>query len=139
MASIDLMQFANVVNDAWMAHRPPFLATSNEHGAPDIGPKGSMFVADGDHLAYLEYSKGGHLRNLRANPRVAVVCFNPEADLRYLRFYGEAELLESGELRNELRARVIPVELAHDPEDEGIIIRIRVDEVASPQGTLRRV
>ena len=128
---IDLTRYATAVNGALAHRRPAFVATSGEDGTPDIGPKGSVFVADAAHLAYLEYTGGGHLANLRRNARVAVVCFDPEAEPRYARFYGEAQLLETGALRDELRARVHPIELAHDPDDTGVIVRIRVHEVVS--------
>ena len=135
--SIDLTQYAAAVNNALVHHRPAFVATSGDGGTPDIGPKGSVFVADAGHLAYLEYTGGVHLANLRRNAKVAVACFDPEAEPRYVRFYGEAELLETGALRDELRARVNPIELAQDPDDTGIIVRIRVDEVASGRTTHR--
>ena len=129
--AIDLTSYAEAVNGALAHRRPAFVATSGDDGTPDIGPKGSIFVADAGHLAYLEYTGAGHLANLRRNARVAVVCFDPEAEPRYVRFYGEAELLETGALRDELRARVNPIELAQDPDDAGVIVRIRVDEVVS--------
>jgi hypothetical protein len=135
--SIDLTQYSAAMNHALVHHRPCFVATSGEGGTPDIGPKGSLFVADACHLAYLEYTGGGHLGNLRRNAKIAVVCFDPEAEPRYIRFYGEAELLESGALRDELRARVNPIELTQDPDDTGVIVRIRVDEVASGRTTHR--
>jgi uncharacterized protein len=129
--AIDLTRYAAAVDGALAHHRPAFVATSGEDGTPDIGPKGSVFVADAGHLAYLEYTGGGHLANLRRNAKVAVVCFDPEAEPRYVRFYGEAQLLETGALRDGLRARVNPIELAQDPDDTGVIVRIRVDEVVS--------
>src|SRR5919201_3819039 len=127
--AIDLTPYAAAVNGALAHRRPTFVATSGEDGMPDIGPKGSVFVADAGHLAYLEYTGGVHLANLRRNAKVAVVCFDPEAEPRYVRFYGEAELLETGALRDELRTRVNPIELAQDPYETGVIVRIRVDEV----------
>jgi len=129
--AVDLTPYAEAVNAALSHRRPAFVATSTEDGTPDIGPKGSVFVADAGHLAYLEYSGGGHLANLRRNPKVAVVCFDPEAEPRYVRFYGEAQLHETGALRDELRARVNPIELAQDPDDTAVIVLIRVDEVVA--------
>jgi hypothetical protein len=104
--AIDLTQYAAAFNSALAQHRPAFVATSGEGGTPDIGPEGSMFVADAAHLAFLEYTGGGHVANVRRNAKVAVVCFDPEAEPRYVRFYGEAQLLELEALRDELRARV---------------------------------
>jgi hypothetical protein len=135
--AIDLTRYAAAVNGALAHHRPAFVATSGEDGTPDIGPKGSLFVADAGHLAYLEYTGAGHLANLRRNAKVAVVCFDPQAEPRYVRFYGQAQLLEAGALRDELRVRVNPIELAHDPDNTGVIVRIRVDEVVSGRTTHR--
>jgi len=129
--AIDLTPYAAAVDGALAHHRPAFVATSGADGTPDIGPKGSLFVADASHLAYLEYTAGGHLANVRRNPKVAVVCFDPQAEPRYVRFYGEAHLLETGALRDALRGRVNPIELAHDPDDTGVIVRIRVHDVVS--------
>ena len=133
----DLTRYAAAVSGALAHRRPAFVATSGEDGTPDIGPKGRMFVADAGHLAYLEYTGGGHLANLRRNAKVAIVCFDPEAEPRYVRFYGEAQLLETGAVRDELRARVNPIELAQDPDDTGVIVRIRIDEVVSGRTTHR--
>jgi hypothetical protein len=44
-----------------------------------------VFVANASDLAYLEYTGGGHLANLRRNAKVAVVSFDPEAEPRYVR------------------------------------------------------
>jgi len=127
--AIDLTPYAAAIAGALAHHRPAFVATSGADGTPDIGPKGSLFVADAGHLAYLEYTGGGHLANVRRNAKVAVVCFDPQAEPRYVRFSGQAQLLETGALRDELRARVSPIELAHDPDDTGVIVRIRVYQV----------
>ena len=135
--AIDLTPYAAAVNGALAHRRPAFVATSAEDGTPDIGPKGSVFVADAGHLAYLEYTGGAHLANLRRSAKVAVVCFDPEAEARYVRFYGESQLLETGALREELRTQVNPIELAQDPYDTGVIVRIRVDEVVSGRTTHR--
>ena len=100
--AIDLTPYAEAVHGALAHRRPAFVATSGKDGTPDIGPKDSVCVAAAGHLAYLAYTGGGHLANLRRNARVAVVCFDPEAEPRYVRFYDDAQLLETGALRYEL-------------------------------------
>ena len=105
---IDLTRYATAVNGALAHQRPAFVATSGEDGTPDIGPKGSVFVADAGHLAYPEYT---------------AVVISP--------ICGGTLLLDTGALRDELRARVNPIELAQDPDNAGVIVRIRVDEVVS--------
>ena len=67
--AIDLTPYAAAVNGALAHRRPAFVATSAEDGTPDIGPKGSVFVADAGHLVYLEYTRGGHLANASTGKR----------------------------------------------------------------------
>jgi len=70
--AIDLTRYAAAVDRALAHHRPAFVATSGAEGTPDIGPEGSVCVADAGHLAYLEYTGGGYLANLRRKAQLAV-------------------------------------------------------------------
>jgi hypothetical protein len=135
---IDLEPYAKQFTEALGHGRAPALATSTPDGRPDIGPKGSLFVADKDHLAYLERTHRNHIANLRNNPHVAVMFYDRDAEIPMARFFGEAELLESGPERDALRARVIPDELSKDPDNKGIIVKIRVDRIVTPRGTFTR-
>ncbi|HLQ35364.1 MAG TPA: pyridoxamine 5'-phosphate oxidase family protein [Chloroflexota bacterium] len=136
---IDLTAYAEQFPAALGHGRAPALATVSRDGMPDIGPKGSLFVADKDHLAYLERTHRNHIRNLRENPNVAVMFFDRDAEIPMARFFGVAELLESGPERDRLRERVIPDELSKDPDNKGIMVKIRVDRIATPRGTFTRV
>ncbi len=135
---IDLEPFAAQFPAALGHGRAPTLATSSPDGVPDIGLKGSVFVADKDHLAFLERTHRDALANLRANPHVAVLFYDREAEFPMARFFGVAELLESGAERDALRERVIPDELSKDPDNKGIMVKIRVDKVITPRGTFTR-
>lgn len=136
--TIDLAPFAKQFPEALGHGRAPVLATSSPDGLPDLGPKGSLFVADKDHLAYLERTHRDHLANLKKNPHVAVLFLDREADLPLARFFGVAELLESGAERDRLRSQVIHDELTKDPDDKGIMVKIRVDKIVTPRGTFIR-
>lgn len=135
---IDLEPFAKQFPEALGHGRAPALATSSKDGVPDIGPKGSVFVVDKDHLAYLERTHRNALGNLRDNPNVAVMFLDREAEIPMARFFGVAELLESGPERDALRERVIPDELSKDPDNKGIMVKIRVDKILTPRGTFSR-
>jgi general stress protein 26 len=135
---IDLTPYEKQFPEALGHGRAPALATSSPDGAPDIGPKGSLFVADKDHLAYLERSHRDHLRNLRENPKVAVMFYDREAETPMVRLFGTAELLESGPERDALRSRVIHDELTKDPDNKGVMVKIRVDRIVTPRGTFVR-
>jgi hypothetical protein len=135
---IDLEPFTKQFPEALGHGRAPVLATSSPKGIPDVGPKGSLFVADKDHLAYLERTHRNHVANLKENPNVAVMFFDRDAEIPMARFFGVAELLESGSERDSLRARVIPDELSKDPDNKGIMVKIRVDRIVTPRGTATR-
>lgn len=135
---IDLTPYEKQFPEALGHGRAPVLATSTPDGTPDLGLKGSIFVADKDHLAYLERTHREHLRNLRENPNVAVLFYDRDAEFPMARFFGTAELLESGPERDALRSRVIHDELTKDPDNKGVMVKIRIDRVATPRGTFVR-
>jgi len=101
---------------------------------PNIAPKGSMMVYDDNHLAYWERSKTGGLDNLRNDPRVCVFYSNMNAfragELGYLggmlRFYGEAELHEDGEIRDKIFAMLPEREQSHKGADQGLGVLIKL-------------
>ena len=90
-----------LIRSAWDDGAPCLLATQGPNG-PNISPKGSMVVFDDNHLAYWERSKKQALENLGHDKRVCVIYANFKAqrdgvlDSGFLRFYGKAELHESG-------------------------------------------
>jgi hypothetical protein len=90
-----------LIRSAWDDGAPCLVATQGPNG-PNISPKGSMVVFDDDHLAYWERSKKQALENLGHDKRVCVIYANFKAqrdgvlDSGFLRFYGKAELHESG-------------------------------------------
>ena len=135
---IDLEPFKEQFPAALSHGRAPALATASSDGVPDVGPKGSVFVVDKDHLAYLERTHRDHLANLKQNPHVAVMFYDREAAIPMARFFGVAELLESGAERDQLRSQVIADELNKDPDNKAVMVKIRVDKIVTPRGTFTR-
>src|SRR5436190_9406528 len=90
-----------LIRSAWDDGAPCLLATQGPNG-PNISPKGSMVVFDDEHLAYWERSKKQALQNLGYDNRVCIIYANFKAqrdgalESGFLRFYGRAELHESG-------------------------------------------
>jgi len=132
---IDLTKYTEGFATSREAGRPPILATVGEDGLPDIGAKGSIFVYDKDHLAYLERTRGQHLTNVQKNKKVAVYFQNPQATPPMVRFWGEVELYESGDKREDIRNRTIPAEVAADRDNKGVGVLIRVDKI-NERGTI---
>lgn len=125
---IDLTKYAENVDAALEQGKPCILATVAPDGMPDLGLKGSVLVFDKDHLAYWERTGGQHFTNVRSGSKVAVLYINFAAQA-YWRFFGEAEMHDSGDLRDRVMAKVVKPELDRDPERKGSAVVVRVDKV----------
>ena len=107
---------------------PCLVASASKDGQPDLSFRGSMMVFDEEHLAFWERARGETLRNLEENPYVAVLYRNPQTRVGW-RFYGEAQVLKDGDLRQAIMDRTHAFELMQDPERKGYAVLIRVDRV----------
>jgi hypothetical protein len=127
------------INNAWDEGYPCLLGTVGADG-PNISPKGSMFLFDDGHLAYWERSKRKALENLRLDNRVIVFYSNMKAqrdgllDSGFLRFYGVAELHESGPVHDAIFARLNEREATHDGADTGIGVLITINLAVDVRG-----
>jgi hypothetical protein len=128
-----------LINNAWTDGAPCLLATQGKDG-PNISPKGSMLVYDDEHLAYWERSKRQALENLSHDKRVVVIYANFKAqrdgvlDSGFLRFYGTAELHESGPMREAIFQRLLKREQEHVGADKGIGVLIKIARAADIRG-----
>jgi hypothetical protein len=128
-----------LINNAWTDGYPCLLATTGADG-PNISPKGSMLVFDDNTLAYWERSKRGALENLGQDRRVVVMYANFKAqhdgvlESGFLRFWGEAELYESGPVRDAIFAKLSKREQEHVGADTGIGVLIRIKRAADVRG-----
>jgi uncharacterized protein len=129
----------DLITNAWVDGAPCLLATAGPKG-PNISPKGSMVVFDDEHLAYWERSKKQALENLGHDRRVAVMYSNFKAqrdgvlESGFLRFYGTAELHESGPVREAIFQKLLPREQTHDGADKGIGVLIKIERAADVRG-----
>ena len=109
------------------------LGTIGQNG-PNITPKGNKIIFDDDHLAYWERSEKAALENLRQDDRVIVVYSNMKAFLAgeinrpgIFRFYGPAELYETGPIREEIFSKIPKNEQEHEGAEDGIGVLIKID------------
>ncbi len=129
----------NLVNNGWDDGYPCLLATEGADG-PNISPKGSMMVFDDQHLAYWERSKKQALANLAKDKRVCVMYANFAAqragilESGFLRFYGVAELHESGPIHEAIFKRLSPREQTHVGADTGIGVLIKITRAEDVRG-----
>ena len=128
-----------LINNAWEDGYVCMLATVGK-GGPNISPKGSMLVFDDQHLAYWERSKKKALENLTDDRRVVVMYSNFKAQRDgvlasgFLRFWGTAELHESGPIHGAIFAKLTKREQEHVGADTGIGILIKISRAEDIQG-----
>jgi hypothetical protein len=129
----------DLINSAWVDGYVCLLATVGPEG-PNVSPKGSMLFFDDDHLAYWERSKKKALENLLNDDRVAVVYSNMpaqrsgELESGILRFYGKAELHESGAIHDAIFAKLTKREQEHEGADTGIGVLIKIERALDGRG-----
>ncbi len=128
-----------LITNAWDDGYVCLLGTSGENG-PNVSPKGSMMLFDDQHLAYWERSKKQALANLQHDKRVVVIYSNMQAqrdkvlESGILRFYGTAELHESGPIHDAIFARLNEREATHDGADTGVGVLIRIERAQDVRG-----
>ncbi len=80
------------------------IATASKEGIPNVGPKGSIHVVDDETLGYSESTGEKTLRNLKENPKVAILVVDRENRDGY-QIKGTAELLTSGKFFEKVAKR----------------------------------
>lgn len=77
------------------ATRLAFIATVNADGTPNLSPKSSLDVLDGDHIGFANIASPNTVRNLRANPAIEINAVDIFMRRGY-RFAGTAQLMPPG-------------------------------------------
>jgi uncharacterized protein len=127
-----------LVNKALADDVACLVGTVGEDGYPSLGPKGSVLVLDDQTLAYWERSHRSSIVNVKKNPKTVVYYRNSAARDKLpggaVRFYGRAEVHETGPMREKVRAMVVPAEIEKDPENKGYAVLIHVDRIGDLSG-----
>ena len=124
-------QIQSLIGSAWDDGYPCLLATCGPLG-PNIVPKGSLIVFDDQHLAYWERSKRGVLENYSHSKKVCIMYAIIE--MGFLRFFGTAELHESGPVKDAIFAKLLPREQTHVGADTGIGVLIKLERATDMRG-----
>ncbi len=111
------------------------IGTVDKNGQPQLSLKGSVMVYDFETLAYWERAKRTALENVVENPKITVLYNNMTDRIRW-RFYGMAEVHESGFIREDVMSRIVHAELERDPERLGVAVLIKVNRISELSGTL---
>ena len=120
---------------AWLYGFSCTLGTADKDGQPQLSLKGSVMVFDSETLAYWERAKRSALENVSENPKVVILYNNPEKRIRW-RFYGTAEVHESGPIRDAVMSRTVQGELDRDPDRLGVAVLVRVDKISELSGNV---
>lgn len=131
----------NLIDNARADGVACLVGTADRTGRPQISPKGSVLVYDEGTLAYWERSKRGALKNLGQNPYVVIYYRNPaKADElprgAAIRFHGRATVVDSGEVRDSVMARVVKPELDADPERKGVAVLVAIESIEDLGGNV---
>jgi predicted pyridoxine 5'-phosphate oxidase superfamily flavin-nucleotide-binding protein len=78
-----------------------YAATVCPDGTPNVSPKGTTAVWDDQHLVFCDLRSPRTIANLRENPAIELNVVDPIVRKGY-RFKGEAKVVESGPLFEEL-------------------------------------
>jgi len=105
------------------ATQPAFVATASKTGKPNVSPKGSFKVLDDEHVAFAEIASPATMANIRENPQVEILVFNPNT-FGGCRIRGRAEVLESGDLVESFRSQFAPLKMKVLSA-----VRVAIDEV----------
>src|SRR5579884_1238763 len=98
-----------------------YVATVCPDGTPNLSPKGTTRVWDGDHLIFADLRSPGTITNLRHNPSTEINVVDPTTRKGY-RFKGTATVLTEGALFEAIRASY---EIGGDGGNQDLTSRIR--------------
>ena len=104
---------------------PALVATANKDGKPNVSPKGSFRVVDDEHVAFGDIRSPRTVANLRENPQLSVILFDP-ATRKGCRIWGKAEILDSGDLLDTMTAEYAPREMNVEH-----VVMVTIDEAVT--------
>jgi hypothetical protein len=103
---------------------PAMVATADRTGKPNVSPKGSLRILDDETIYFGDVRSPQTVANLRENPLIAILCFNP-ATQKGVRLWGKAEVLTSGPLFDQTEKATFERRKSHINS----VVRILVQEI----------
>jgi predicted pyridoxine 5'-phosphate oxidase superfamily flavin-nucleotide-binding protein len=103
-----------------------FVATADKKGKTNVSPKASIYVVDDETLAFADLYSQKTRANLKENPNIALAVVDLKA-LKGFQFKGKAELLEEGNIYNDVICylQTLPMKLP-DPQ---YVVKIKIEEI----------
>jgi predicted pyridoxine 5'-phosphate oxidase superfamily flavin-nucleotide-binding protein len=114
------------MKDLIETQRVCFVATADKNGRTNVSPKGSICVVDDETLAFADLYSQKTRSNLMVNPNIALAIVDLKA-LRGYQFKGKAQLLEEGNIYNDVVCylQTLPMKLP-DPQ---YVVKIKIEEI----------
>ena len=128
-------EMEELVNNALTDGFPCVLGTASLKGDPNLSFKGSMMVFSSNELAFWERARKGGFAMLISNPKVAIL-FRNATNRKAWRFYGDAIVHESGEIREKVMNKTVQAELDRDPERLGAAVVIKINKITTLGGDI---
>jgi PPOX class probable F420-dependent enzyme len=117
--------YADLLDSTALAHA----ATIGPDGEPQTQPV--WFLWNGTHLLISHTKARQKYRNLRREPRVALVIVDPSDPYRYIEVRGTVEIEDdpTGELIDQLSRRYENEPWKHQPGEERVILKVTPTKV----------
>lgn len=110
------------------------VATLRPDGQLSCNPVSIVF--DGRHVRFSSLERTKKIRNLRADPRIALSILDPDDPTRYLEIRGRAEIAadEDRSFVNEMAKKYMDVdEYPYDPPDaRRMVVTVHAEQVSTP-------
>ena len=126
-------EMSRFINSALADGCPCILGTASPKGEPSVSFRGSMMVFDEQHLAYWDRTQRAGLEHVEANPKVVVMYRNPK-ERKSWKFHGEVKVYKEGPMREQVLSKVVPQELASDPDRKGFGVVIELTRIMTLGG-----
>jgi predicted pyridoxine 5'-phosphate oxidase superfamily flavin-nucleotide-binding protein len=100
-----------------------WVATADCQGVPNLAPKGTVEVLDGDTIVFADLFSLKTRANLEKNPAVALAVIETSPPAGY-QFKGKAELVTKGELYDKVAAKVKQAMPQLPPPKYAVLIKV---------------
>ncbi len=126
--SIDLNEFAPVINESLLRGRAAAVSYIDGDGFPAVSFRGSTQIHSATQLAiWVRNPSGGLAADITANPKVTLAIFDPEGNPMMLSIRGNARVDASQ--NDVVYNTTIEAERNYDPEKGGVAVIIDVTSV----------
>ena len=125
------------VKDTLSKQKPIPLATASKNGVPNVIFVGLLKIVDDETLMVVDNFFNKTAKNLKENPKVAILCYTPDPKRCY-QIKGSVQQITSGKVHEEMQAWVHGLN-PKLPAKAAVIIKVEevYDSVSGPNAGAR--